>query len=198
MAITRDRKPPATGPQMIGRALRDLRGRPDPKDLLGGANLNLSQPLPVFRLGLDELVASDSLSHAKQVGWRYLIERADNSGTAYADVRDAGGGAPPKFTSLSQNRNAVRLVNAAHLAQVIADDLPGDCEARVLDVPALYTSAIWLTCQPPVFIPYIDPRRLGAEETEVHAAPDFVAELLDAARIAREHLREQRPDPASP
>jgi hypothetical protein len=51
MAIVQKRKPPAEAQSIIGKALRDLWGRPDPHDVLGGA-INLSQPLPVYNLRL--------------------------------------------------------------------------------------------------------------------------------------------------
>jgi hypothetical protein len=69
MAIVQKRKPPAEAQSIIGKALRDLWGRPDPHDVLGGA-INLSQPLPVYNLRLEDIDKPDSISMAKPVGWR--------------------------------------------------------------------------------------------------------------------------------
>jgi hypothetical protein len=186
VAIVQKQHPPKMGAIAISRALGDLRALPSSKMALGGAHLNLSQPLPLYRLGLDELIQPDALSRAVHVGWRYLMEGMAGGGAGYADVKDIGGGSA-KFSSLSRNRNADRLMEAAHLAQDVAKSLPNDCEARILDVPTLYTSAIWLTGPLPVFIPYISPK-LVREEGPVRVEPTFLEELLQLAKRARRHL----------
>ena len=188
MAIVQVQNPPKTGPQAVERALRDLRRRPDPRGFLGGTAVKLSRPLPVYRLGLADIRTRKSLDSAKLAGWRYLIEPAEGSGVAYADVREKGGG-DSIFASFSQNRNAERLTEAAHLAQQIASGLSSNCEARILDVPALYVSAIWLTSREPTFIPYIDAEQLADPAMKVQVDPDFVERLLERAHIARQHLQ---------
>lgn len=185
MAIVQGRKPPPSGPQAIGRALRDLQGRPEKRELLGGAQIDLSAPLPVYRLGLDEIDNPDFLQRVKQVGWRYLIESASSGGVAYADVKETADGGS-KFTSLSHNRNADRLMEAAHLAQEVAAGLPDDCEARILDVPAIYVSSVWLNCKNPIFIPYIYPPQFGDNKIQVH--DDFLQQLQRTAQIAKPQI----------
>jgi hypothetical protein len=197
MAIVQTRKPPAAGPLAIGRALNDLRGQPDRAELLGGARINLSQPLPVYRLGLDELQGPESLDKAQHVGWRYLVERPGGGSAAYADVKETSG-EEPRFASLSQNRNAARLSQAAHLAERVAKDLRDDCEARILDVPALYISTIWLTCTTPIFIPFIDGVRLADPSTSVEVDSNFVVRLLERAQVARQQLNNAPRGPAPP
>jgi hypothetical protein len=122
MAIVQKRTPPANGSDAIGRALRDLAGPPDPKDTLGGAAIDLSKPLPVYRLGLDAIrqAGPDSLKQATRVGWRYLLERGERAG--YADVKESAGG-QARFSSVSRSRNADRLIAAAHVAQRIGEQL---------------------------------------------------------------------------
>ncbi|HJW79322.1 MAG: hypothetical protein ACJ8DU_20425 [Microvirga sp.] len=181
MAIVRKRTPPGSGPQAIDRALQAL-APAESAAALSDRPLNLSQPLPVYRLGLDQLDGPESLARATQSGWRYLIEGGE--GTAYADVRETGADSA-KFTSLSRNRNAERLMQAVHLAEEAARAMPDDCEARILEVPALYIAAIWLTGAQPVFIPYLDPSRLADEAAPVRVEPDLMARLVDEARAAR-------------
>jgi hypothetical protein len=190
MAIVRSRQPPATGPRLVGKALRDLGGHPDRAAALGmagGAAINLSQPLPVFRLGLDDIVDEHCLDKAVEVGWRYLIESAAGGGAGYADVRQVQSG-DFKFASLSKNANADRLLEAAHLAQQVGAGSSVEYEARILDVPAVYVSAIWLAAATPVFIPYIDPAHLGQPGATVRVQSDFLKNLVQAAADAKRHL----------
>lgn len=181
MPIVQKTPPPAAGPNAIGLALRDLSPPSASAAASGGARINLSKPLPVYTLHLDQLHGRESLQHAKLATWRYLID----DGAAYADVRHAGEDA--KFASLSRNPNAKRLAEAAHLAEAIAKDLPDEVEARILEVPALYVSAIWLTGTKPMFIPYIDAR--ARQDEPVRAEPDLLDVLVRLADIARQHLR---------
>ncbi len=156
--------------------------------MAGGAAINLSQPLPVYRLGLDDIDDEHCIDKAVEIGWRYLIEPAGGVGGAgFADVRPAQGG-EFKFTSLSQNANADRLLEAAHLAQQIGEGSAAEYEARILDVPAVYISAIWLAAPTPVFIPYIDPAHLGQPGAKVRVQPDFLKDLVLSVAQAKRHL----------
>ncbi|HTV37613.1 MAG TPA: hypothetical protein VMF12_14360 [Xanthobacteraceae bacterium] len=185
MAVVQKQKPPSAGPKAIGQALRDLRASPESASV-GGAQINLSAPLPVYRLGLNQLDEGNFLAKAAQVGWRYLMEGVAG-GVAYADVRETGGAA--KFTGLAQNENAIRLLDAAHLAQKVAVDIDGDCEARILDIPAVYVSAVWLSCANPLFIPYIYPPRFGSGKIEVQR--DFLKQLQQLAAAAKRQFGER-------
>jgi hypothetical protein len=189
MAIVRTRQPPLTGPQLIGKALRDLGSHPDRAAALAmaGGGINLSQPIPVYRLGLDDIDDEHCIDKAVEVGWRYLLEPAAGGGAGYADVRPEQGG-DFKFTSLSRNANADRLLQAAHLAQQVGEGSTVAYEPRILDVPALYIAAVWLAAPAPVFIPYIDPAHLGQPGAEVRAQPDFLGDLVQAAAQAKRHL----------
>jgi hypothetical protein len=183
MAIIQKRAPPAAGENIIGRALQDLWGRPDPRDLMGGATINLSKPLPVYRLQLEDIGKPDTIGMAKPVAWRYLLEKA--GGVAYADLVEAQGGAQT-FASLSRNPNAYRLSQAAHVAEKVAKDLP-DCEARILDVPALHLSAVWLSGPDSKFIPYIDQEKLPKPDSQVKVDPDFMDRVTRRAEELKRH-----------
>jgi hypothetical protein len=142
----------------------------------------------VYYLGLDDIQGVDSLGKAKHVGWRYLVE--DSNSVAYADLVENQGG-EQAFSSLSRNRNAERLSQAAHVAEKEATGLP-DCEARILDVPALQISSIWLFGPSPRFIPYIDPERLREPDASVSVDPDFLDRLVGRANQLRRHLPESQ------
>jgi hypothetical protein len=192
MAITVSGKSPAAASQAIGKALRDL-GGPAFGLETGGGPIQISGGLPVYRLGLDDIVGVDSLKRAVKVGWRYIVTPSDG-GIGYADVNESAGGAA-KFASLARNRNAERLTEAVHLAEKLAPTLPGDYEARILDVPALFQSALWLEGSRPVFIPFIDRNRLSRADETVRVEPEFVPKLLRDAVGARRQFA-QTPEAA--
>ncbi|WP_237479461.1 hypothetical protein [Lichenibacterium dinghuense] len=193
MAITITHNAPASGPLTIMRALGDLNPS---TDRLGGARIDISAPLGLYRLGLDDIDSEHSFGHALFVGWRYLLEGGGH-GVGAADVVPSEGG-QARFTSLARNEQADFLLRAAHVAEEIASGLSGDCEARILIVPSLYVSALWLTADPPVFIPFLDPLRPIRTVEDVAVRPDFTRDLLARAKVARDRRPEREIGMPSP
>jgi hypothetical protein len=156
---------------------------------LGGAAVNFSEPLPVYTLNLDDIHGPSSTSKAQLAGWRYLLERIDGGGIAYADVLDTKG--KQAFGGVAANKNAERLNQAAHLAEDVAKNLP-DVEARILNVPSLNLSAIWLFGDQEKFIPFIDPEKFRDPEATVSVDPNLVDRLTTRADELRSHLSDMK------
>jgi hypothetical protein len=98
----------------------------------------LSQPMPVYHLGLKDLAEGRDLDAAVQTGWRYMLNH-ENEVVASADtVLDAD--EKPVFAQVTEGP----LVNGTATAIQMADTLEGEYEVRLLMVPALYTAALWL------------------------------------------------------
>jgi len=182
MAITVPGKSPAAASLVIGKALRDMGRQVFALEARGGTAL-ISGGVPVYRLGLEDIVGPDSLAKVVKVGWRYIVAPSAG-GIGYADVKEAAGG-DARFASLATNRNAQRLAEALRLAEELAPKLPGDYEARILEVPALFQSALWLEGSRPVFIPFIDRNRLSLKDGIVGVDPEFVPRLIHEAARAR-------------
>lgn len=189
------RKGPERGAGLVGRALRDLSGPADPDALLGGASIALSEPLPLYRLALDQITDRDDLVQAEQVGWRYLIESRGQA--AFADLRETADEAL-RFASLSQNENAGRLIEAAHLCEVQAAGRAEIYEPRILEIPSLNTSALWLLDGDgrSVFIPFIDMKRLKGGPVQVE--DDFLDDVVRRAKQARTLHGEPSPPEPTP
>jgi hypothetical protein len=187
MSLVRNLSPPARGTAVVGTALGDLQGSAQNDSLLGGGAVDLSQPLPLFQLWLSDIKNGFDFSAAHLVGWRYLIESTGSNDYAYADVQDSSSG-EPKFAGLANNKNATRLMDAVRIAEQVAKSIPSDCEARVLDVPALKFSALWLDCgQDSMFIPFIDRTLSGGGSVGPETSQQISKRLLveaDAVRAA--------------
>jgi hypothetical protein len=179
MAIQLKRSPDE-GRRVVGRALQDLWPDTDATSSLGGARTDMSEPLPLYQLRLDKITGLGSLADAEQVGWRYLIEKGGSA--AFADVGQVSEG-PVRFASLSRNSNAPRLMEAAHLAELVANKAGESYDIRILDVPALRTSAVWLAGSHDLFIPYIDSKRLRGQSIRVE--DDFMDHLAEQAKRAK-------------
>ncbi|TNC14103.1 hypothetical protein FF100_07915 [Methylobacterium terricola] len=182
MAIATPKDAPLDGQHVVKEGLDDLLFRSD--DLAGGSAVDIQDPLPVYGLMLDDIKDKTFLDKAHLVGWRYIIANSDHS--SFADVRTERGSS--EFVSLASSAAGSRLIDAAELARSIADKFPHDCEARILDIPALKLSGIWLTLSPPAFVTYIDGWRPSSEPS-TFTGPHFIDEVLHRA----EHVRAEMP-----
>jgi len=100
-------------------------------------------PHPVYQLGLDSIVEDGGLQAAVQVGWRYLLENVSHVLGFAETTNDEGAGV--RFRALSTGTVASTLKDAIATAEnlpfVAATD---DFELRVLRVPGLALTALWL------------------------------------------------------
>jgi hypothetical protein len=119
---------------------------------------------------------------AVPVGWRYLI--FGQGPIAVADVKEASGSGPLTFGSLIRGPIAERLTQAADLAARDYDAGPGKFEARILEIPSLYISALWLYGPRDIFIPFLEG---GARDTmPVRVDTSFASHVVELAAAKRQ------------
>jgi hypothetical protein len=150
--------PPAEALPAVASALDRLQART--MDSLGGGGaaigpralaiaerntMNSSVPHPVYQLTLEDLVEDRGLEAARRVGWRYLLEDGSKQVLGFAETDDSGGGVQLRALNTGRFGQATRdaVESAEHLGFVSADDF----EVRVLRVPALSLSALWLASE---------------------------------------------------
>ncbi|MBB4233248.1 hypothetical protein [Rhizobium mongolense] len=172
---------PAEGHSAITDAIADLVEPAADDGLGGGVGLDLSDPIPVYLLGLDRIKAADPLGHVELVAWRYLLERPDNAQVAYADVQQRD--AKAEFVSVTGGDVAAALLEAAHRAEAYAATRSGDVEIRLLEVPSVKLSAIWLVDGTDVFIPYIDGNQQSQFKWKTVSRDAVLKELADRAKF---------------
>ena len=194
MAIIPASRSSEPGLEIVQQALKDLEPQPES---LGGGVADISHPLAIYRLGLDDVAEPDSLTHARFIGWRYLIEGGgQTTGTADVGETDAG---DLRFANLARNEQADLLLEATHLAQAAASLEKADCEARLLIVPSLYVTAVWLTTSPPLFIPVLGASRPIRERSDLDVRSNFLEDLAERAEVAKGHrISSEGFDDASP
>ncbi|MBY5721244.1 hypothetical protein HFO33_32605 [Rhizobium leguminosarum] len=181
MAILLRNDAPKDGHDTIAKAISDISDTPPSDELVGGGSLNLSEPMPVYLLGLSDIRTDpDPLAKAKLVAWRYILERPDADLVAYADVKERE--AKTEFVSVSSSDIAMSLLEAAHIAQKVAQKLQGDVEIRVIEIPAVKLSAVWLADGSDVFIPYIDGVQNLKLKLKTIKRDRLLAELTDRAK----------------
>ena len=101
---------------------------------------------------LNDVTDVNFLAKAVPIGWRYLI--VGPGPAAITDVRRIGLRAQGFDTSShSHGELADRLAKAAEFAERRYGNHAEDFEARILEIPAVHMSALWLHGPQDIFIP---------------------------------------------
>lgn len=101
-----------------------------------------TQPLPVYHLGLADLAKDCDLSKATQTGWRYLLKHEDSVIASAETV--IGSDRQPIFAQVNEGPLVKGTESAIRSAKEHKDVKKSEYEVRILMIPALYTSALWL------------------------------------------------------
>jgi hypothetical protein len=160
----------------------------------GGA-LSLTLPHQVYTAGLEDLAGGQDLTQALRLsGWRALVEE-DRQVVAAAEV-PASPGAP---ASASINRGALVQSTVEALEQAERHDsvLSEPFEPRLLQIPALYVTALWLHRSgegDDLVIP-LAPTPQPLTAGEIYDGPRFAEQVADMARsVAAAYQAAERPD----
>jgi hypothetical protein len=156
-------------------------------------SMQASKPIRLYSLALGDIVDEDSLTHAQPIGWRYLIY--GDGPVAVADLQQSGESEPPTFRRLTRGPIAERL-NAATLYAARAYDQAGSAalEPRMLEIPALYISALWLHgSDRDVYIPLMggSPRAAPALQADEDFGKRVLALALQKRRDSSQSDSEQ-------
>jgi hypothetical protein len=105
--------------------------------------LQVSAPLPVYRLGFKASLRPHPLRNARLKGWSYLIIGGESAGVAHLRVNRG----EFTFDGITDGPAAHILLDAAILATDRLESLKRSFEARILEIPSLRVHALWLYCR---------------------------------------------------
>ena len=181
------REAPAANAAVLSKGLNDvapLRGR---ESLLGGSEVAATmRPIPLYSVGLDNLAEGMGLEGAEQIGWRYLVYGTQAVGIA--DLDDKGGEGAPRFSAFSEGERAKCLNSALKYAEDKYQSGDNIYDVRILEIPSLYSTAVWLAGNSNIFIPFMDNGKLcqiGSVDQE-----QFLSELINLASKQRQLLHD--------
>lgn len=148
-------------------------------------SLQITQSHQVFTLGLTELVAGRGLEAARPSGWRFLIQDSEKV-VAAAETIVTGAGAAHLFSSFNEGPFARSTADAIQIAQRLSEVERGNFELRLLRVPALYFTAVWLhdTERPGDLLIPLAPAPTGIPTGQAVAATTLLSELASRAEAA--------------
>jgi hypothetical protein len=147
--------------------------------------LQITQSHQVFTLGLTDLVAGRGLEAAQPSGWRFLIQDGEQV-VAAAETISTGAGAAHLFSSFNEGPFARSTADAIRIAQQLSEVAHGNFELRLLRVPALYFTAVWVHDTEgtgDLLIP-LAPAPTGIPAGQATAATTLLSELASKAEAA--------------
>jgi hypothetical protein len=105
--------------------------------------LQLVEPHQAFTLGLADLVAGRGLAAATSTGWLYLVQEGDKV-LASAEATRTGRGDDHVFSAFNEGRFVASTVDAIRTARELPEVKKDGFELRLLRLPGLYVTALWL------------------------------------------------------
>jgi hypothetical protein len=170
-------KEPAGCRVALENGLKTLRSGPTPAalgHLAAATNAEAPPPLPVYVLPLDDLAAGKAPKGGAPVAWEYLLV-AGGQPVSTAEVHPLAG--PKKsfaFAGIS-TAPAAGVAQAIEVAETDPGIAAGRCEMRLVRVPALYVTALWLKDLNGAADSYvvIPPAPEGFRAHAIIPAPDF-------------------------
>jgi hypothetical protein len=146
----------------------------------GAAVVTPTAPHQVYSIGLDQLAEGSGLKVAKMVGWRTIILQGRNP-TAAVEF-SGGGGNPKNFKSVNEGPYVQSTATALAIAENMAQVKDQEFEPRLLQIPAIYLTSLWLHgSEQELFIP-LDPAPSEFKPYAAYSEADFF-DL--ATRLAR-------------
>ncbi len=185
---------PADASALLGGAIKHFISRQTPSALSSmdpGAAPQATRPMRVYLVGLqDALDSSAILQKAHPCGWRYLLLVADRA-VAAADLREDTRGRIT-FNRLIGVQYAQRLASTTSAANDQYGNDQERFEPRILQIPVLARSALWLhgSYRDPLF-PIIKGAR--SEVTEISEDTGFLVKL--SRHAARRTIARIAPPP---
>jgi hypothetical protein len=181
MTITRPQGP-AGGITVLGRFVPHLMSRgPNALRPMGGAPApQVSQPIRVYTVKLSDIRDEDFPDRAVPTGWRYLIDA--NGPVAVADLKEVGqGGGPPAFGRLLRGPIVEDLPRAIDYATRQFSSDTRQYEVRILEIPAIYKTAVWLHGPEEIFIPILERGETATAPPPVHEDRQFTSRVVQLA-----------------
>ena len=129
--------------QSTFRALAEHRTFRSPGLRKATGPLQLVEPHQVFTLVLHDLVAGRGLEAAKSTGWLYLVQEGDKV-LASAEAVRTGTGDEHVFSAFNEGPFVASTADAIRTARGLPEVSREGFELRLLRVPGLYVTALWL------------------------------------------------------
>ena len=150
---------------------------------LGGAapvDLTPTDPHEVYVLSIADLLADDPLASATAAGWRYLLSDGQQAVAAAMTTRTEGG--EDRFALFNNGPYVGGTVTALQEAATLPQAETTDLQVRLLTVPALNLTAVWLHGDDEELLVPLAPAPAPTTAGTPQPASELLASLREPAR----------------
>jgi hypothetical protein len=178
-------EPPSAVTDLVTGKLRHVGERaPTGSAALGGAapvDLTPTDPHEVYVLSINDLLHDDDpLTSAAPTGWRYLLTDGQRAVAAALTTRTEGG--EDRFALFNSGPYVGGTVTALQEAATLPQAEATDLQVRLLTVPALNLTAVWLHGDDEELLVPLAPAPAPATAGTPQPASELLASLREPAR----------------
>lgn len=147
------------------------------------------QALPVYHLGLSDIAKNQDLEASTHTGWRYTLKQ-NNEMIAHAETIISPNG-KHLFSAINEGPLVEGTAKAIKVAEEQSEVKKGNFEVRLLFIPALYVTALWLVDKEGKkdFAMPIEPSPAPFTPDKLIPLQDFLSVLQEKAKSALESYR---------
>lgn len=148
------------------------------------------QAFPIYHLGLSDIAGSPDIKASVQTGWRYMLKQDDEVLAHAETIIDPNG--KHLFAGTNEGPLIEGTTKAIKAVEGQKEIKKGNFEVRLLFIPALYVTALWLTDKEGKFdfaVP-IEPTLSPLTPNKLIPLKEFLVILQDKAKSAIESYRD--------
>lgn len=171
-------------------AARTLHGRYDPRV---GSSPRLGQPVAAYLWGYDSVLRGTGLDSALFTGLRFPILGGAECGLVLMTNNESSAGKEMMFGGILFGSMVRRFYEAAAFAESCVVDLDTIYEARLLEVPSIFSAALWLkSAESDRFVLLLD--GLNAAKDELLIKEELISQVTDRVADREARARNARED----
>ena len=136
---------PSGGRDVVMRSLSDIADAKGSLTARGGRQ-QISKPIQVFSIELEDLLKNQTMSVAKATGWMYVMT-TENEPVQIVELHSREHSSSPQFGHIEADDSVDRVLNTIRYAETRDEVMTTEYVLRELRIPSLCFKSIWLSAE---------------------------------------------------
>lgn len=177
-------EPPDEGLEIISNTVGSLVSQPDTNTYAAMPNvptdkIEVAAPHQVYYVDVNYVAEGNLLEGALLSGWRYILLNDERPLAAELDFNSETGGL--EFSHINNGPFVEATIKGVRVAEGLKAVRDGDFELRLLEIPSLSVTALWLHADERDMLMPLPPVRPGLKPYEIYTEEELLTTLRDAA-----------------
>ncbi len=187
-------EPPDEGLEIISTTVGSLVSQPDTNTYAALSNvptdkIEAAAPHQVYYVDVNYVAQGHLLEGALLSGWRYILLNKERALSAELDFNSETGGL--EFSHINNGPFVEATIKGVRVAEGLKAVREADYELRLLEIPSLRVTALWLHADERDLLMPLPPVRPGIKPYEIYTEEELLTTLRDAA-VRRIRFKDDR------